>query len=143
MPFSSTVIMMGCSLAICLSNRMSRGLQNLRSKRTLSAVHPQQLQLHVVVLRHSSWHAHYTRTHGSPASSCFTVLLFIWLFCSLTGCRDADLMSATVAVTPLFASISAAARALLTMVPYATSATSLPPLLTTPLPIYTHTGNND
>ncbi len=45
------------------------------------------------------------------------------------------LMSATVAVTLLFASISAAASALLTMVPYATSATSFPPLLTTPLPI--------
>ncbi len=36
MPFSSTVIMMGCSLAICLSNRMSRGLQNLRSASILS-----------------------------------------------------------------------------------------------------------
>lgn len=48
---------------------------------------------------------------------------------------ECHLMSATVAVTPLLASISAAASALLTMVPYATSATSLPPLLTTPLPI--------
>ncbi len=36
MPFSSTVIMMGCSLAICLSSRMSRGLQNLRSASILS-----------------------------------------------------------------------------------------------------------
>ena len=33
MPFSSTVIMMGCSLAICLSSRMSKGLQNLGSNR--------------------------------------------------------------------------------------------------------------
>ena len=51
-------------------------------------------------------------------------------------------MSATVAVTPLLASISAAASALLAMVPYATNATSLPPLLTTPLPICTPAGTH-
>ena len=54
--------------------------------------------------------------------------------------KVACLMSATVAVTPLFASISAAAKAWLTMVPYATNATSLPPLRTIPLPICTPTG---
>ena len=35
MPFSSTVIMMGCSFAICLKSRMSKGLQNLHSGRQL------------------------------------------------------------------------------------------------------------
>lgn len=37
MPFSSTVIMIGCSLAICLSSRMSKGLQKLHITLTASA----------------------------------------------------------------------------------------------------------
>ena len=92
MPFSSTVIMMGCSLAICLSSRMSKGLQNLGSRSILPVTYRQHL---MVFPSKAAGRILCVQGYGPPAFSLSDFALYNPLspLANLNGAKDAKMQT--------------------------------------------------